>query len=309
MQQHDKFGGGVTVKKLLLAGLATSALIAPAMAADMPVPAAPTTTWTGFYVGVNGGWGLLANGSVNSVGAPNNCSDVASAGCFFFPVFNNIYSNASAAAATFSTSKNSNGGYLAGGQFGYNYQTTANTVVGLEADLQASGQNHTFTFNSVTQVPGFPVNPITQTATITTKLDFLGTIRASGGYLWDPNFLTYITAGLAYGQIELSSSITQNVPGAAPEFTPYTGVGTSKVVRFGGTIGAGLEWMVMPHWSVRAEYLYVGLGLPTVNSLLTNPSHNPIILGGPNGNLSSATVITSARFDDNIVRAGVNYRF
>jgi outer membrane immunogenic protein len=267
-------------------------------------------------VGVNGGWGQLANGSVNSVGAPNNCSDVFSNGCVNFPIppggnlFNNIYSNASAAAATFSTSKNSNGGYLAGGQFGYNYQTTANTVVGLEADLDATGQNHTFTFNSVTQVPGFPVNPITQTATVTTKLDFLGTIRASGGYLWNPNFLTYITAGLAYGQIELSSSITQNVPGQAPEFTPYTGVGTSKVVRFGGTIGAGLEWMVMPHWSVKAEYLYVGLGLPTVNSLLTNPSHliDPVTHLA-NGNLSSATVVTSARFDDNIVRVGVNYRF
>jgi outer membrane immunogenic protein len=296
------------VKKLLLAGLATSALIAPAMAADMPVPAAPTTTWTGFYLGVNGGWGLLADGSVRSVGAPNNCSDVASPGCFFFPVFNNIYSNASAAAATFSTPKNGNGGYFAGGQFGYNYQTTATTVVGLEADLDVAGQNHTFTFNSVTQVPGFPLNPIGQTATVSTKLDFLGTVRARGGYLWDPNFLTYITAGLAYGEIELTSRITQNVLSTIPlpppvEFTPYTGVGTSKVVRFGGTIGAGVEWMVIPHWSVRAEYLYLSLGLPTVNSVLTNPSH----FG--NGNLSSATVITSARFDDNIVRGAVNYHF
>ena len=115
------------MKKLLLAGFAMSALIAPAMAADMPVPAAPTTTWTGFYIGANGGWGLSTNNSVNSVGTPGNCSDVASAGCFFFPVFNNIYSNASAQAATFSTPANRNGGFIAGGQFGYNYQTTANT--------------------------------------------------------------------------------------------------------------------------------------------------------------------------------------
>jgi outer membrane immunogenic protein len=164
------------------------------MAADMPVPAAPTVTWTGFYIGGNGGWGLSTNNSVNSVGTPGNCSDVASAGCFFFPLFNNLYSNASAAAATFSTPANQNGGFVAGGQFGYNYQTTANTVVGLEADLQATGQNHTFTFTSVTPVPAFPVNPIAQTATVSTKLDFLGTIRARGGWLWDPNFLTYITA-------------------------------------------------------------------------------------------------------------------
>ena len=310
MAARLSLGGGVTVKKLLLAGLATSALIAPAMAADMPVPAAPTVTWTGFYIGANGGWGMSINNSVQSVGSPSQCTDFSAIGCTGTPPFvppngipGNTYSGTSAQAATFSTPANRNGGFLAGGQFGYNYQTTASTVVGLEADLQASGQNHTFTFNSVTQVPAFPVNPIAQTATVTTKLDFLGRVRARGGYLWDPNFLTYITAGLAYGQIELSSSITQNAVGGAPEFTPYSGVGTSKVVRFGGTIGAGLEWMVIPHWSVRAEYLYLSLGLPTVNSLLTNPSH----FG--NGNLSSATVITSARFDDNIVRGAVNYHF
>jgi outer membrane immunogenic protein len=293
------------VKKLLLAGLATSALIAPAMAADMPVPAAPIVTWTGFYLGANAGWGLSTNNSVNSVGVPLNCSAILNTGCVQIPGFgpNNAYGAASAQAATFSTPANQNGGFIAGGQFGYNYQTTANTVVGLEADLQATGQNHTFTFTSVTPAAGFPGFPVTQSATLTTRLDFLGTIRARGGYLWDPNFLTYVTAGLAYGEIELNSSITQNIPGNAPFTTPYTGVGTSKVVRFGGTIGAGFEWMVVRNWSVKAEYLYVGLGTPTVNSSLVNPDH----VNG--GNLSSVNVVTSARFNDNIVRGGVNYHF
>jgi outer membrane immunogenic protein len=312
------------VKKLLLAGFAMSALIAPAIAADMPVPAAPTVTWTGFYLGANAGWGLSTNNSVNSVGVPLNCSAGGNLGCVQFPGFgpDRAYSDASARAATFSTPANQNGGFIAGGQFGYNYQTTANTVVGLEADLQATGSNHTFTFASVTPVTGVnpfiinpitglpvPLNPIAQTATVTTRLDFLGTIRARGGWLWEPNFLTYVTAGLAYGEIELSSTIRQNVVGGAPnpnleglfEFlTPYTGVGTSKVVRFGGTIGAGFEWMVVPNWSVKAEYLYVGLGNPTVNSSLVNSG---------TGNLSSVNVVTSARFNDNIVRGGVNYHF
>jgi outer membrane immunogenic protein len=275
------------------------------MAADMPVPAAPTVTWTGFYLGANGGWGLSTNNSVNSVGVPNNCSDFANTGCLQIPGGgpNNAYGAASAQAATFSTPANRNGGFIAGGQFGYNYQTTASTVVGLEADLQATGANHTFTFTSVTPAAGFPGFPVNQSATLNTRLDFLGTIRARGGWLWDPSFLTYVTGGLAYGEIELNSTITQNVPGLAPEFTPYTAVGNSKVVRFGGTIGAGLEWMVVPNWSVKAEYLYVGLGTPTVNSSLVNVSH----FG--NGNLSSVNVVTSARFNDNIVRGGVNYHF
>ena len=48
------------MKKLVLAGAAVAALIAgPAMAADLPVkapPIVPVYDWTGFYVGINGGY-------------------------------------------------------------------------------------------------------------------------------------------------------------------------------------------------------------------------------------------------------------
>lgn len=61
------------MKKLLLAGFAFGALIAPAAAADMPIKApayvAPPPSWTGFYVGLNAGWAGSQN-SVNSVATP-----------------------------------------------------------------------------------------------------------------------------------------------------------------------------------------------------------------------------------------------
>jgi outer membrane immunogenic protein len=112
------------VKKLLLAGFAVSALIAPAIAADMPVPAAPVATWTGFYVGANAGYALSTNSSVNSVGLPNNCTDPLAIGCQGLPGFfgSNSVGLASAQAATFSTPTSRQGGALYGGQFGYNYQ-------------------------------------------------------------------------------------------------------------------------------------------------------------------------------------------
>jgi outer membrane immunogenic protein len=292
------------VKRLLLAGFAVSALIAPAIAADMPVPAAPVVTWTGFYVGANAGYALSTNSSVNSVGIPNPCTATSSVGCAGLPNFNppNVYSQSSAQAATFSTPSGRNGGFIGGGQVGWNYQFD-NTVVGFEADLQAvTGSSHSFTLASATPAPTFPGAPVNQTATVSTKLDFIGTVRARAGYLWTPNFLVYITAGLAYGEAEINSSITQSVAGP-PQFTPYSATGTDSNVRFGGAIGAGLEWMIAQNWSVRGEYLYVGLGTANVNSTLVNTDH----ING--GSLSTTAVVTSARFNENIARGALNYHF
>ena len=304
------------MKKLLLAGFAVSALIAPAIAADMPVPAPPVATWTGFYLGVNAGYGLSAGNSVDSVGLPNACSDASTAACVPppFPIANppfnppNTYGLASATAATFSTGTGQNGGFFGGGQFGYNYQLGTSSVIGLEADLQAmTGSGHSTTLVSSTPASGFPASPVNQTATVSTKIDYIGTIRARAGYLWTPDFLLYVTAGLAYGETELSSSITQNVPNqnvpGGPLFTPYTGVGTVSNVQFGGAVGAGLEWMLVRNWSVRAEYLYVGLYNESVTSNLINTDH----VNG--GSLSSVAVVTTARFKENIARAAINYHF
>jgi outer membrane immunogenic protein len=296
------------VKKLLLAGFAVSALIAPAVAADMPVPAAPVATWAGFYLGVNAGYALNLNNSVNSVGVPNNCTDFAVAGCAGISpsgIPTNSYSLAAAQAATFSTPRGHNGGFIGGGQFGYNWQPSTRAVVGLEADLQAvTGSSHSVTRASVTQVPnfGFPIN---QTATVSTKLDYIGTIRARAGYLWTPDFLLYVTAGLAYGESQLSSNITQNVANP-PNFFPYNGAVTNKDMRFGGAVGAGVEWMFARSWSLRAEYLYVGLDTRDTTGANSSLANVDRINGGF---LSSMTVLTTAHFSESIARGAVNYHF
>ena len=106
------------MKTLILAGVAIPALLlaSAGFAADLPrraVPAymppiAPLFTWTGFYGGVNGGFGF---GDFNGHGR-------AQAG--------------------------SPSGGLVGGTVGYNYQM-ANLVWGLEADLDYAGINNTQT--------------------------------------------------------------------------------------------------------------------------------------------------------------------
>jgi outer membrane immunogenic protein len=65
----------------------------------------------------------------------------------------------------------------------------------------------------------------------------------------------------------------------------------------GWTVGAGVEWMFAPAWSVKAEYLYVDLG---------SISNTIGYIYGPTS-ISSLTSTFNER--DNIVRAGINYKF
>jgi outer membrane immunogenic protein len=297
-------GGEVAVKKLLLAGFAVGALSAPAFAADMPVPVAPVITWTGMYVGANGGYFQGADNAVNVVGLPNPCNS-PTLGCQIgpggtVPAPGPIYSNTSGLAATFNTPAKQKG-VLYGGQIGYNSQVATTIVVGVEADLQGiSNNNDSVTLGTVTPNPNYPGFPVAQTATISSKLDFLGMLRARAGYLVTPSFLFYITGGLAYGKTELSTSITQNV-NSLNLTGPYTAAGTDSLMRFGGTIGGGLEWLITQNWSVKAEYLYVNLGTSSVNFNLISPLNQQ--------NFSSATVVSSTRFSENVARAGLNYHF
>ena len=38
------------------------------------------------------------------------------------------------------------------------------------------------------------------------------------------------------------------------------GVGSFSDTRVGWTVGGGLEWMFLPNWSAKVEYLYYDLG-------------------------------------------------
>ncbi|ANY77062.1 hypothetical protein BB934_01545 [Microvirga ossetica] len=99
------------MKKILLSSVALLGLATGAMAADLPsraapapmIAAVPVFTWTGFYVGVNAGYGWNANDSITVGGLTFDLDD--------------------------------EGGFVGGAQAGYNYQI-GSFVVGLEGDIQ-----------------------------------------------------------------------------------------------------------------------------------------------------------------------------
>jgi outer membrane immunogenic protein len=103
---------------------------------------------------------------------------------------------------------------------------------------------------------------------------WLSTVRGRAGYAFG-NVLPYVTGGLAVGDIRAAT------PGFA---------GASNTSA-GWTAGAGLEVGLTGNWSAKAEYLYVDLGKFNCGTACN---------GLPTDNVS---------MHDNVVRAGVNYRF
>jgi outer membrane immunogenic protein len=146
-----------------------------------------------------------------------------------------------------------NGGVIGGLQVGYNYSLTPLFLVGLESDFQGTSMN------SVRDTGG---------------LDWFGSVRGRVGVTFMPTLLIYGTGGFAYG--EFRSGFTQ-----------------SSAIQTGWTAGGGVEWMFMPNWSAKVEYLYSDISGGDLN--------------GFNAGLGINNVNNHTRW--NTVRAGVNYHF
>jgi outer membrane immunogenic protein len=299
------------VKNLLLAGIALVALAAPAAAADMPIKAPPVAIdiWTGGYVGANVGYGW-ATDHIDSLGNPGNCTQ-AGAGCATAPV--NAISPIMAQTATFQTSL-SRSGLVYGGQAGHNWLVhniawSWDGVLGVEVDFQGLSDSHSTTLTSATAIPPFPPNTIAQTATLSEKLQTLGTLRGRAGVLWGPNTLIYATAGVAWASVQGVDTYTQLNTGTAASLPfgaiPGTAANSVSTELFGPVVGGGIEWKWTANWSVKAEYLYADLGNLTIN---TGTILNATAIG-PAATYGTATAQTTSHVHENIARVGVNYRF
>ncbi|WP_343234574.1 outer membrane protein [Microvirga splendida] len=183
---------------MTLAAAAASAADLPAREAPPPPPiiaAAPIFTWTGFYGGLNAGWGWRGDDEETVV------LGGATPGTLVFP-------------------DSGDGGFTGGGQIGYNYQI-GSFVIGLETDIQwaDTGDAEDVRFFPAgapgTFVPGEFNNDLS---------DWFGTVRARAGVAFD-RVLIYATGGLAY-----SDDTTGWVAGGGVEWAlPVNWFGSSAV--------------------------------------------------------------------------------
>ena len=251
--------------------LATAAIAATALvhAADLgPIitkaPPAPIYyNWTGFYLGANlgGSWGRESHQIFDGTA--------------------NIFETAVTDHPD---------GVIGGGQIGYNWQFApwfgwgTGTVLGIEADIQGSSQRSTV--GEAFSDSRF--GPVSFTGSVEDKLEWFGTVRGRAGIAFD-RVLWYGTGGWAFGKSKLDEgALTSSNAGGLIAGTTFN---TSSSMQ-GWTVGGGIEWAFLDHWSAKLEYLYIDFG----------SRDNIAIPGGP-------FIITNGHFIDNVARAGVNYKF
>jgi outer membrane immunogenic protein len=252
----------------------------------MPVKAAPMApppvayNWTGFYIGVNigGAWGS------SSTNSPITCP-AGGTRCYLASVLADI--NAQAAQNV------SSSGVTGGLQLGYNVQMNS-FVYGVEADFNAMNLRGSQTTSAYfTAFPG-PGTAPTYTNSISTN--WLFTARGRLGFLVSNNVLVYGTGGLAVTDLKYTHTFVEGVFSGSSSGTESS---TASATKAGYAIGGGLEYALMNHWSVKAEYLYLNFGNVNTTGAVAFPA-NPV---------SSNVFANSANLHANIARLGVNYKF
>lgn len=282
----------VTLALALTAGTALAADL-PSYKAPPPPPPPPPPLWTGFYVGLNAGGAWASNNSVYVTNWPA----VGAISILNLPLSG-------------SQPANSGAGFIGGGQIGYNWQFyNGRLVAGIETDIQgiagSSGGGASWIATPLGVIPDpqtetfIPVNLLSGIS-VRKSLDYIGTVRGRLGWLFTPTLLVYGTGGLAYGGVNVNLTSFQSVSFAGALLPVQGGTAGVSDTRVGWTAGGGLEWMFMPNWSAKAEYLYYDLG-PVTGSAV-----NVALFGAPT--VASVSQF-STRFNGNIVRAGVNYHF
>ena len=142
-------------------------------------------------------------------------------------------------------------------------------VFGVEGDCDYSAIN-TGTTSSICTFSG----------NCQTGNNWLATACGRAGYAAD-RVLLYATAGGAFANVQ----------------TNFTGTTTSHT-QSGWTAGAGIEWAFADNWTAKVEYLYVNLGNEPVTCV------SPACLA-----FAGAPIPVSVGLTENLVRAGVNFKF
>jgi outer membrane immunogenic protein len=255
---------GETMKKLLVAGaLASMAMAAPAVAAEIPLKALPPVAapalynWSGLYIGIEGGaiagqnsdWRFL-NVNTTEIFAPPRIQPLPTGLCF--PLPGQLVPLGSAPGDCANVGHPMHGGFV-GGEIGFNWQAPGSRwVVGIEADGNWAQLEEALTCaqHFAVDFGGFDV--------CGSKIRDFETVRARIGYAWGPrgDFLTFVTGGWATAS--QSAFETTLFPVVVSGLATFPRAEQWRRVN-GFTVGGGFEYGITSWLTLKAEALYVWL--------------------------------------------------
>ena len=278
-----------------VSALAVFATASQATAADLGVPAAApvytkapvippvVSSWTGFYVGGDIG-AIFGNGD----GSSNFSSNAVVEDAFFGPAL--------AGPLTADDTRGlpaAKAAVIGGIHAGYNYQFAPNFLVGIEGDWQATGSKGS-TCRGTDNINAGCTTGGDGALTIDTSTRSIATLRGRFGWVND-NIMVYGTGGAAWVDAQTTVGLNCDAGCGANSFTSFSGSATTSAFKTGWVAGAGVEWMPVRNWIVRAEYLHVDAGSLTAT------------LDGSATCNCTASATQNLRYD--IVRAGFSYKF
>ena len=163
------------IKQVILAALMAGTFLTPAFGADLPTKApayhqvtAPVSDWTGFYVGIHGGYGWTDFSTDVDQGLTNLFGGTPQPQGFVF-----------------------------GGHAGYNWQY-GSLVGGLEVDFSGADMNSSQ--SAAVAAIGL--------VTLDAKVDALASARARAGFLVLPSVLLYGTGGIGWAHSSATFTVS-----------------------------------------------------------------------------------------------------
>lgn len=246
------------MRKLPLAILCSLACGAVAYAGPEPIPTSgkemkqavvPTPecdyTWTGFYIGGRIGYGWDA-GHTHAEAVPDELT---------------------LGVADYTLDTDSDG-IVGGGELGYNWQLNKWFMLGAEADFSGSGMSGDhYESPLVSAFGGTREGEIG----VGHAIDWFGTVRGRIGFIPTCRLLIYGTGGFAYAH----SHDFGDVGFLFGQRIPVSTFAGHDDTEGGWTAGAGLEYALSKHWSIKAEYLYIDCGDHSAFGVVFNPNLGP----------------------------------
>jgi len=252
------------MRNTLLAAIGVATLaVAPAVAADLA--ARPYTKAPPPVVAPIYDWSGFYIGADGGGGSSRKCLDI------------NNFTRGGAVSPAFREGCHDATGGIVGGQIGYRWQA-ANWVFGVEAQ------------GDWADLTGSNVSAFVAPWNNNSKVDAIGLFTGQVGYAWN-NVLWYVKGGAAVTHDKYQGVFI-------PTGVPFD---NASETRWGGAVGAGLEFGFAPNWSVGVEYDHLFMGNRNISFTST-------------GGLAFAPAGTQFRTDNihqdvDMGTVRINYRF